>query len=87
MIDANNLLWVDKYKPHSVDDFVWVNQNQRQQVEKWIESKVFPGMLLAGEAGVGKCLHSDELITIRIDPSKLSKNQLSILNNLMQKLQ
>lgn len=78
MIDATNILWVDKYKPHSVDDFVWVNQNQRQQVEKWIESKSPAHLLLSGEAGVGKCLHYDELITVRGIDSTNSEKVIAI---------
>jgi len=47
-------LWVEKYRPRSVDDYVWIDQDQKHMVETWIGEKYIPHLLLAGTAGSGK---------------------------------
>ncbi len=49
-----NTLWVEKYRPKSIADYVWVNDNQKTQVESWIADKVIPNLPLSGGPGVGK---------------------------------
>ena len=31
-----NNLWVEKYRPKSVEDYVFVNEQQKTQVQAWI---------------------------------------------------
>ena len=47
-------LWTEKYRPHSVDDYVFTSDSQRQQVNKWIAEGTVPHLLLSGAAGTGK---------------------------------
>jgi DNA polymerase III delta prime subunit len=47
-------LWVEKYRPRTVDDYVWIDQDQKHMVETWIDQKYIPHLLLAGTAGSGK---------------------------------
>jgi replication factor C small subunit len=47
-------LWVEKYRPRSVDDYVWIDRDQKHMVETWIDQKYIPHLLLAGTAGSGK---------------------------------
>ena len=47
-------LWVEKYRPDSVDGYVFVDQSQREQVESWIRDKSIPHLMLSGSAGTGK---------------------------------
>jgi replication factor C small subunit len=49
-----NNLWVNKYRPATIADYVFVDDKQRQQVECWIKEKSFPHLLLTGEPGTGK---------------------------------
>jgi replication factor C small subunit len=50
----NNQLWVEKYRPQSVTDYVFVDERQKQQVNGWIENESIPHLLLSGEPGTGK---------------------------------
>jgi len=50
----NNQLWVEKYRPQSVEDYVFVDERQKQQVEGWIQNESIPHLLLSGEPGTGK---------------------------------
>lgn len=47
-------LWVEKYRPSGVDEYVFVDQAQRQQVEAWIANGSIPHLLFSGSSGTGK---------------------------------
>jgi replication factor C small subunit len=47
-------LWVEKYRPKTVDGYVFRDNNQKQQIESWIKNKSIPHLLLSGSPGIGK---------------------------------
>jgi replication factor C small subunit len=47
-------LWVEKYRPAAMKDYVWIEPAQRQMVEGWIKNKNIPHLLLSGPPGTGK---------------------------------
>lgn len=47
-------LWVERYRPKKLDDFVWQDKKQRNQIEQMLEQKSIPSMLLVGGPGMGK---------------------------------
>ena len=47
-------LWVEKYRPKTVDGYVFKDEAQRRQVKSWIKEKSIPHLLLSGSAGIGK---------------------------------
>jgi DNA polymerase III delta prime subunit len=47
-------LWIEKYRPRNVDGYVFVDENQRQQVESWIRDGSIPNLLFSGSPGTGK---------------------------------
>lgn len=47
-------LWVEKYRPKTVDEYVFRDETQRQQVEGWIKNQSIPHLLFSGSAGIGK---------------------------------
>ena len=47
-------LWVEKYRPKTVDGYVFRDEEQRAQVMEWIKSGSIPHILLSGNPGVGK---------------------------------
>ena len=47
-------LWVEKYRPDNTNDYVFVDQAQREQVERWISEGTIPHLLLSGSPGTGK---------------------------------
>lgn len=50
----SNKLWVEKYRPKTIDEYVFVDDAQKHIVEKWISEKSIPHILLSGDPGVGK---------------------------------
>lgn len=57
-----NQLWVEKYRPNNVNDYVFVDEKQKQQVESWIRDGSFPHLLLSGDPGTGKTTLAKVLI-------------------------
>ncbi len=47
-------LWVEKYRPKTVEGYVFRDEAQRKQVETWIKEKTIPHLLFSGNAGIGK---------------------------------
>ena len=49
-----NQLWVEKYRPNTVDGYVFTDNKQKDQVEGWIRDGSFPHLLMSGDPGTGK---------------------------------
>lgn len=47
-------LWTEKYRPKSVTDYVFRDQDQKRQVEGWLSSGAMPHLLFSGAPGTGK---------------------------------
>jgi DNA polymerase III delta prime subunit len=47
-------LWVEKYRPKTVDGYVFRDEAQREQIKGWVDSGEIPHILLSGSAGIGK---------------------------------
>ena len=47
-------LWTEKYRPNTVDGYVFRDDAQRNQVKTWIKDKTIPHLLFSGNAGIGK---------------------------------
>ena len=47
-------LWVEKYRPKTVDEYVFRDDNQRKQIEGWISDGALPHLLFSGAPGTGK---------------------------------
>jgi len=57
-----NKLWVEKYRPNTVTDYVFVNERQKKQVEGWVSEGTIPHLLLSGDPGTGKTTLAKVLI-------------------------
>ena len=47
-------LLVEKYRPSSLEGYVFNNPETERKVKKWVKEKEIPNMLLSGSAGCGK---------------------------------
>ena len=47
-------LWVEAYRPKTINEYVFRDDTQRNQIEGWIKDGSIPHLLLSGTAGVGK---------------------------------
>ena len=55
-------LWVEKYRPKTIDGYVFVDDTQREQVQQWIKDGSIPHLMLSGSAGTGKTTLAKMLI-------------------------
>ena len=55
-------LWVEKYRPSSVDTYVFKDNAQRKQVQNWIDDGGIPHLLFSGSPGTGKTTLAKVLI-------------------------
>ena len=47
-------LWVEKYRPKTIDQYVFRDEHQRNQVKSWVKEGSIPHLLFSGAAGIGK---------------------------------
>jgi replication factor C small subunit len=47
-------LWAEKYRPRTIEEYVFRDEAQREQVKSWIDSGAIPHLLFSGAPGVGK---------------------------------
>lgn len=47
-------LWTEKYRPTSVDGYVFTDPVVQDQIQHWIREGIFPHLLLHGSPGTGK---------------------------------
>jgi replication factor C small subunit len=66
-------LWVEKYRPATIDGYVFRDNHQKEQVESWIKQKSIPHLLFSGNAGIGKTTLA------RILFNELEVNDLDVL--------
>ena len=71
-----NNLWVEKYRPNTLDGYVFRDSNQRQQIESWVKEKTIPHLLFSGNAGIGKTTLAKILLNLLEvnDPDVLEVN-------------
>jgi DNA polymerase III delta prime subunit len=66
-------LWVEKYRPKTVEGYVFRDQHQKNQVKQWIKEGTIPHLLFSGNAGIGKTTLAKLLF------NELELNDLDIL--------
>ena len=83
-------LWVESYRPKTVDEYVFVNERQRQQVEQWIKDQSIPHLLLSGDPGVGKTTLAkiliNELEVEDYDVLEINASRENGIDNLREKI-
>jgi DNA polymerase III delta prime subunit len=57
-----NNLWVEDYRPRTLDDYVFQDEHQKDQIEQWVKQGSIPHLLLSGSPGTGKTTLAKVLI-------------------------
>ncbi len=85
-----NKLWVESYRPKTVDEYVFVDNRQRQQVQQWIKDESIPHLLLSGDPGTGKTTLAKVLINeLKVedyDVLEINASRENGIDNLREKI-
>ena len=57
-----NTLWTEKYRPKTIDEYVFTDNVLRTKVKHWIKTQDIPHLLFSGRAGIGKTTMAKLLI-------------------------
>lgn len=69
-------LWVSKYQPTTIDDYVFKDNHLKEQVKAWIKDGKIPHLLLHGSPGTGK----SSLANVLINELDIHDNDVLIMN-------
>lgn len=69
-------LWVEKYRPATIENYVFRDEKQKNQIKGWIESEAIPHLLFSGSAGIGKTT----LAKILFNELKAPSSDILIIN-------
>jgi len=75
-------LWVEKYRPRTLDGYVFKDNYQREEIESWVREGSIPHLIFSGGAGVGKTTLAKILINLlEIDDYDLLEINASTTNS------
>jgi DNA polymerase III delta prime subunit len=66
-------LWVEKYRPSTLNGYVFRDAHQKEQIESWVKQGSIPHLLFSGNAGIGKTTLAKILL------NELEINDLDVL--------
>ena len=71
---ALNKLWVEQYRPSSIDEVIFANDQERKQFQAIVKSGELPNLLLYGHQGTGKTSISLALVRdLKVDRTDILK--------------
>lgn len=83
-------LWVELYRPKTIDDYVWRDQNQKSQVETWVKEGSIPHIILSGSPGIGKTTLAkvllNELDIQRVDILEINASRTNSVDDIRGKI-
>jgi len=70
------MLWVEEFRPKTVDEYVFQSEDQKKTVQKWLDDGIFPHLLFSGSPGTGKTT----IAKILINQLEVMDHDLMLIN-------
>lgn len=82
-MSIKNNLWTERHRPTKLEDYVWIDDDQKRQVEGWVSEKEIPHLLLSGGPGCGKTtLARLVLMEMGVDESDIKYVNASLMTGI-----
>jgi replication factor C small subunit len=89
-MNIENTLWVERYRPQHLSEYVFSDARQKQQYENWILNQDIPHLLFCGSPGVGKtaaaCMLVNELHINPYDILFINASRENNVDNMRNKI-
>ena len=83
-------LWTEKYRPKTLDGYVFKDEHQKIQINQWIKDKSIPHLLFSGNAGIGKTTLAkillNELEVIPFDILEINASRTNSVDDVRDKI-
>lgn len=83
-------LWVEEYRPQTIDQYVFQNEDQKKVVLKWLEEGIIPHLLFSGSPGTGKTTLAKVLINdlkvLEYDVLTINASRTNSVENVRDKI-
>jgi len=83
-------LWVEKYRPKTVEGYVFRDEAQKKQIQQWIKDQSIPHLLFSGNAGIGKTtlakLLLNELTVEDLDILEINASRTNSVDDVRDKI-
>ena len=83
-------LWTEKYRPDTLEGYVFRDNDQKHQVEGWITSGAIPHLLFSGAPGVGKTTLAkiliNQLSVQDVDVLEINASRENSLDNVRERI-
>jgi replication factor C small subunit len=77
---SKNDLWVERWRPRTLDEYVWSSSAQKEQMHTWVQEGKLPHLLLTGPPGTGKTSAALMLLNLL----GVDKGDIKILNGCVE---
>ena len=76
-------LWTEKYRPKTINEYVFKDSHQKSQILKWIEERAIPELIFSGGPGTGKSTLAKVLVNeLEINPLDVLEINASRTNSI-----
>jgi replication factor C small subunit len=83
-------IWTEKYRPSTLDGYVFSDSQQRKQINTWIKEKTIPHLLFSGSPGIGKTTIAkiliNELEVMEFDILEINASRTNSVDDVRDKI-
>ena len=79
-MNNQSYLWVERYRPSRISEYVFHDNSHREAFNKFIDQKTIPHLLLSGVQGTGKTTIAQILISAMVSSLNVDEMDVLVIN-------